>query len=474
MPTLFSRALLVAAMCVPAKTVFAGQEDVAELRQVLREMKQHYESRISELEQRLQAVEQQATESALAAAGPAVGGGSAARLPSGRSSASAFNPAISMVVQGSAADYSGDVEEWALPGFQLGGESGLHPEGLSVTETELIVSANVDNLFYAQSTVGIHEDEGSTEVDLEEAFVDVLNMPAGLGLRFGRFFPEVGYVNTQHTHAWDFADAPLTSQAFLGQQYRDDGVRLTWLAPTETYFELGVEALRGDRFPASGDGADLFGDAQNWFARVGWDLNDSHSVLLGVSHLRSDSEDRQAGHAHGHEEEEEETFSFGGDSDLSNLSLVWKWAPLGNPRARNFVFQGEFFHRDEDGEIAFANDVGEATLPYDGEQKGIYAQGVYQFMPRWRTGLRYDKLWSDNDLAVVGNTSGEGDDELLEESGLIGEHDPWRWSWMVDYSHSEFSRLRLQFVRDHSQSDAENQFLLQYIHTLGAHGAHKY
>ncbi|HAC32941.1 MAG TPA: hypothetical protein DCF45_00325, partial [Gammaproteobacteria bacterium] len=192
------------------------------------------------------------------------------------------------------------------------------------------------------------------------------------------------------------------------------------------------------------------------------------------SHLRSDAEDRQSGHAHGHEEEEEETFSFGGDSDLSNLSLVWKWAPLGNPRARNFTFQSEYFYRDEDGEIAFANDVGEAMLPYDGSQKGLYAQGVYQFMPRWRTGLRYDKLWSDNDLAVVGNTSGEGDDELLEESGLIGEHDPWRWSWMVDYSHSEFSRLRLQFVRDHSQSDAENQFLLQYIHTLGAHGAHKY
>ena len=46
---------------------------------------------------------------------------------------------------------------------------------------------------------------------------------------------------------------------------------------------------------------------------------------------------------------------------------------------------------------------------------------------------------------------------------------------MVDYSWSEFSRLRLQFAQDKSMlGTTENQWILQYIMSLGAHGAHRF
>ena len=46
---------------------------------------------------------------------------------------------------------------------------------------------------------------------------------------------------------------------------------------------------------------------------------------------------------------------------------------------------------------------------------------------------------------------------------------------MVDWSPSEFSRVRLQFSRDRSQTGAaDNQVFLQYVMSLGAHGAHKF
>jgi hypothetical protein len=46
---------------------------------------------------------------------------------------------------------------------------------------------------------------------------------------------------------------------------------------------------------------------------------------------------------------------------------------------------------------------------------------------------------------------------------------------MIDWSPSEFSRIRLQFARDYSRADAtDNQVFLQYIASLGAHGAHKF
>jgi hypothetical protein len=45
---------------------------------------------------------------------------------------------------------------------------------------------------------------------------------------------------------------------------------------------------------------------------------------------------------------------------------------------------------------------------------------------------------------------------------------------MLDYSHTEFSRFRVQYNRDESYAVADNQWYLQYIMSLGAHGAHRF
>ena len=46
---------------------------------------------------------------------------------------------------------------------------------------------------------------------------------------------------------------------------------------------------------------------------------------------------------------------------------------------------------------------------------------------------------------------------------------------MLDYSPSEFSRLRLQLARDRAREGAsDNQLFLQYQMSLGAHGAHAF
>jgi outer membrane receptor protein involved in Fe transport len=103
---------------------------------------------------------------------------------------------------------------------------------------------------------------------------------------------------------------------------------------------------------------------------------------------------------------------------------------------------------------------------YQGRQSGWYAQAVYQFIPRWRVGLRYDAL----------DSSASGSDaELIEEAGLDNEgHKPRRFSLMTDWSNSEFSRFRLQYNRDESSQVVDDQWILQYLLGLGAHGAHNY
>lgn len=80
--------------------------------------------------------------------------------------------------------------------------------------------------------------------------------------------------------------------------------------------------MRGERIPNGGDGSRFLGGAQNYFARLGADVGVSDSFRVGISHLRTELKDRQAGHAHaGHADE---AFSFAGDSNLTALDFVWK------------------------------------------------------------------------------------------------------------------------------------------------------
>ena len=46
---------------------------------------------------------------------------------------------------------------------------------------------------------------------------------------------------------------------------------------------------------------------------------------------------------------------------------------------------------------------------------------------------------------------------------------------MLDFSPTEFSRFRLQAASDRSRAGTtDNQFILQYVHSIGPHGAHRF
>jgi len=148
---------------------------------------------------------------------------------------------------------------------------------------------------------------------------------------------------------------------------------------------------------------------------------------------------------------------------------VFKWAPNGNPANTNFVFNAEYFLRKESGDLL--NDPAGAAnaSAYDGKQGGYYAQAIYQFMPRWRTGVRYDALHSNNTVGAP--TPGTALATLADNS-----YDPKRASVMVDFSNSEFSRIRLQYNRDESRpaNEKDDQFFVQFIYSLGSHPAHQF
>ncbi len=435
--------------------------DLAQMRDEIRALRSDYETRIHALEERLQRAEhandplqQQQAAAPPPAAPPPV-------ASAGAQSGSAFNPKISLILDGSYADYSVNRHAPEVPGFLLGDETEPRPEGMSLGETELAIEANVDQSFHAWTTLSVAPEGG---IGVEEAYVNTLALPDGFSVKFGRFFSDIGYQNHQHAHAWEFVDAPLVYRTMLGTQLGDDGIQFRWLAPIDTFFELGTELLRGDAFPAGGDGRNGI-KAITGFAHVGGDAGLSGSWRLGLSHLRADANRRPSG-----DEDDGTLVTFDGKSDLTILDGVYKWSPNGNATVRNAVIQGEYFFRHEHGNLVFDPDGAADASNYRGDQQGFYLQGVYQFMPRWRVGLRYDRLFADND---VSNAMADTPLELIADDG---GHDPQRWSLMTDFSNSEFSRFRLQYSLDDSRPGhrEESQVFLQYIFSLGPHPAHQF
>lgn len=288
---------------------------------------------------------------------------------------SAFNPGISLILQGTAARSSRDPQVYRISGFApSGGEVGPAPRGFSLGESELVLSGNIDPYFRGHLVAALTPED---ELEVEEAFFQTLGLGRGITLKGGRFLSGVGYQNELHQHAWDFQDAPLVYKAFLGGRLNDDGVQLRWVAPTELFVELGTELGRGSSFPATDRGRNG-ANAWSLFAHIGGDIGVSSAWRAGLSFLRASPEDRAFTDVDSLGNEVSQSFT--GPSRLWIADFVLKWPA--------FKVQGEYFRRKESGELDFGGMAG----GYASRQAGGYLQGVYQLMPRWRTGYRYDRL----------------------------------------------------------------------------------
>lgn len=444
------RPALLAAALTAAFPVHADPQLDA-LRAELQELKSAYEARIQALEARLQKTETQTADAAVKAEPAPV--------------RSSFNPDVSLILQGKYAHLE-DRADRGITGFLPSGAEGPS-RGFSVDESELVLSASIDPWFRGYLNAVLADGE----VGVEEAWFQTTGLGQGLSIKGGRFRSGIGYQNEQHPHAWDFATNSLVYESLFGEGYGQDGLQMKWLAPTDTFLEFGAEAGRGGAFPSTERDSNGF-PSLALFGHAGGDVGTSHSWRAGLSYLHARPQERAfEGRDLG---DVDVDGAFSGKSRTWLADFVWKWAPNGNTTQRNFKFAAEYFQRRESGALS-CDDAGvDASLctggvtgPYSADQSGVYAQGVYQFMPHWRVGYRYDQLFR-GDVVFNGADAGA---TLVS----LADYDPRRHSLMLDYSPSEFSRLRLQYSRDEAQQDIdENQFYVQYIYSLGSHGAHKF
>ncbi|MCL1141181.1 hypothetical protein [Shewanella gaetbuli] len=376
-----------------------------------------------------------------------------------------------------------------LDGYYQTGDRGLdgRGEGFGLGETELAISANIDDMFYGKMTaiLAMHDDE--TEVELEEAFIQTMGLGAGFDIRAGRFLSDVGYLNNQHPHSDAFVDRPGAYRAFMGGHYFDDGVRLTYVAPTELFWTMGVEVFKGNKMRAAEvgeehDDHDVHGMEEEHaerdyktigvysaFTKLGGDIGTSSSWQLGLSYLRNENGMGFIEEDHDHEPHIEEEHDHGGHNHNAAFTgentyiadFVYKWAPDGNYKYQHLTLSGEYFRvtdifsfEEHDHDIL-------STEKSDDYHEGWYVSGVYQFTPHWSAGLRYGEV----DTHEVHGDHLHG--QNLKETELS-----------LAWHHSHFSTVRLQYTNQKGTNfdgfEDDNIITLQYVMTLGAHGAHQF
>ncbi|MGL5392493.1 MAG: hypothetical protein ACRDA8_14170, partial [Shewanella sp.] len=340
-------------------------------------------------------------------------------------------------------------------------------KGFGLGETEVALSANIDDNFYGKLTGVLELHDGETELSLEEAFVQTLALPAGFGLRAGRFLSEIGYLNNQHLHTDSFSGRPIVYRAFFGGHYFDDGLRLNWVAPTDLYWTLGLEAFKGERLRAEaeeGEGDFATVGVYTFYTKIGADVGDNGSWQAGLSYLRNANgelkphedanapiavaEDGHSSHSDSHSAAYTGKHTYGAD-------VVYKWAPQGNYKYQHLTLSAEYWRVSD---FAASSLVEAPSKDY---HQGWYMGGVYQLSPTWSVGGRYGKL-------AAQEAHGEHfHGQTLTETEL-----------MLAWHPSHFSTVRLQYTQQQGVNfegvEDDNLFTLQYIMSLGAHGAHQF
>ena len=337
-------------------------------------------------------------------------------------------------------------------------------EGFNLGHSELAFEARLGELLDGTVLLGFNSDD----IEVDEAFLTTRSLPAGFQLKGGKFLSDVGYINSRHSHDWDFADRPLVNEhLFGGHGLQETGIQATWLAPTDTYTLLGVESLQGgdSKFGQLGESPveEKAGPRMTTaFLKVGPDWGADHAAQFGVSGGYVSQDIVYEGHGdHGHAKE--------GESWFAGVDAVYKYASGRTQGHGDFRIAGEYYYleRDLTHHALHKNGDWERRNSDTEKQDGLYVEAVYGVAPRWEAGVRGEALGLTNDMLTGHFNSIESLDTSYRYSGQLTYRPVERAFVRAQVNHNDFAD-------DHGHGDEGWEFMLQVNVALGAHGAHTF
>ena len=196
--------------------------------------------------------------------------------------------------------------------------------------------------------------------------------------------------------------------------------------------------------------------------KISPNLPQKHGLQLGLFGAYGDHQESHDGNEDG-----DSDHWLDGDGWFAGGDLVYKYDTGRAYGHGDFTLQGEYFYRKKDLEVK-QHDLRPALEGKNREddQDGLYLQAVYGFLPRWRAGARLDLVGLTNESKLP-----SGVKETFDES--------YRYTGMVDFAPTEFSRIRTQLSRGEFEIEDSGredfwEFFIQGIFSIGAHGAHKW
>ena len=291
---------------------------------------------------------------------------------------------------------------------------------LQMNEAELSFQAVVDPYARADFFVAVGADG---EVSLEEGFLTFTSLPGGLLTKVGQMKAAFGKVNQLHPHRLPWTDRPLMTTNLMGGEegVAAAGISVSKLVPNPWFF---LEAT-GEVFGT--DSGVFLAPSRDDLTYVGrvrgyQDLGEASNVDLGTSIAFGDND-------------------AGDDATtrLIGIDATFRYRPLRRTTS------GRFLARTE---MVWSRRSELAGLP---QSFGAYVSAEYQLARRWFTGVRVDYA----DRAT--------DPSLTDKGGSL----------LLTFWPSEFSQVRGQYRRTrYAEGHTADEFLFQFLFSIGAHGAH--
>jgi len=308
-----------------------------------------------------------------------------------------------------------------------GNDPGAQESPFELHEAELAFQAAVDPFSRADFFLAA----GPEGLELEEGYITWIALPGGGQAKFGKFRADLGKFNRTHPPETPFADRPLSTVAFLGEE----GLVTTGIAasalipnPLDLYWDVVAnagtvpEAAEQPLFEARSR-SDLLVLART---SVFVPLRESADLNLGLSYANARSQAALE--------------PEGDRARLGTVDVTFRWKNLRRSIYRSLAVQAELT-----GERGSAR--GAET------RRGGFGYAIYQFARQWKIGARYD--WT------------ERLDAPEHVSGALG---------LLQYQPSEFSTLSLQGRRIHDPIDDRDfdSAFFKWTFNIGPHGAHPY
>ncbi|NOH96649.1 TonB-dependent receptor [Vibrio sp. 99-70-13A1] len=346
---------------------------------------------------------------------------------------------------------------------------GMRDKGFGLGHSEILLSSNIDQNFRGQLITVLATHGGATEFELEEAFIETLSMPLGFKVKAGRLLSNVGYLNSKHLHEDAFSDRPAVYRAVFGSHYFDDGVQVSWLAPTETFIAASYEMFSGKGWDVGySDPATVGVYTAN--LQIGDDVDESNSWRVGLSTMYNANgegfvaqETSGGSHDHSSHDHGDHSHSHGPSVTgkwIHGVDMTWKWAPQGNYKQENLRATAEAWLIDD------RYDEQMESIPNaDDQAYGWYTELAYQFSPNWTVSGRYGEM-----NAVTGDVHWHVD----HYHGELSQSDIQETDIALDWHGSHFGRVRTQITHEQLTEKSQTIFTVQYIMSFGAHPAHAF